>query len=279
MKKIKNVIVVIAGCIAIIVAVISFTPRQETFFCNDSKNYKLIFSDEFNLPNGSQPDSTKWSRCKRNNSLWNRWISDSKDVVFIKDGCLVCRAIPNTTAKNDTVPMLTGAIETRDTYSFMYGKVEVRMKTKKHKGNFPAVWMKNYEYKDPSIPYGEIDIIEVFGDKKETAHTAHTKLTLSDAKYRNSNHSEKSLDPEKWHVYGIEWDENRIKWFVDGKLVHIYIKSSDKKLLKKGQWTFDYPFFLILNQSVGEGAHGMVPDFFHTYETLFDWVRVYQETK
>lgn len=26
--------------------------------------YRLVFCDEFNLPNGSQPDSSKWSRCK-----------------------------------------------------------------------------------------------------------------------------------------------------------------------------------------------------------------------
>ena len=78
-------------------------------------------------------------------------------------------------------------------------------------------------------------------------------------------------------MYGIEWDANSIKWFVDGELVHVYVKSTDKTLLDKGQWTFDYPFFLILNQSVCEGAHGMIPDVTHTYETLFDWIKVYQK--
>lgn len=59
-----------------------YTPKKNKSFADDK--YVLVFSDEFNLPNGSQPDSTKWSRCKRYNSEWNRWVSSSSDVVFIK---------------------------------------------------------------------------------------------------------------------------------------------------------------------------------------------------
>ena len=61
----------------------------------DDREWKLVFSDEFNQKNGSQPDPTKWVRCIRYNAGWNRWISNSKEVVYIKNGQLVCRAIPN----------------------------------------------------------------------------------------------------------------------------------------------------------------------------------------
>lgn len=70
--------------------------------------YKLVFCDEFNLSDGSQPATAIWS-C---NSQWNRWVSDSKDVIYIKRGKLVCRAIPNSNEKGDTAKMLTGDIET-----------------------------------------------------------------------------------------------------------------------------------------------------------------------
>lgn len=72
------------------------------------ERYKLVFCDEFNLSDGSQPDTAIWS-C---NSQWNRWVSDSKDVIYIKRGKLVCRAIPNSNEKGDTAKMLTGDIET-----------------------------------------------------------------------------------------------------------------------------------------------------------------------
>ena len=38
-----------------------YTPKKNKSFADDK--YVLVFSDELNLPNGSQPDSTKWSRC------------------------------------------------------------------------------------------------------------------------------------------------------------------------------------------------------------------------
>ena len=58
--------------------------------------WKLVFSDEFNQPNGSQPDAGKWNRTKPGTSPWNRWISsNSNDVVYVKNGKLICRAIPN----------------------------------------------------------------------------------------------------------------------------------------------------------------------------------------
>lgn len=75
-----------------------YTPKAKKTSADNDK-YVLVFSDEFNLPNGSQSDSSKWSRCQRYDSQWNRWISSSKDVVFIKNGTLFCRAIPNTKKK------------------------------------------------------------------------------------------------------------------------------------------------------------------------------------
>ena len=107
--------------------------------------WQLIFSDEFNQPDGSRPDAAKWSCPARNHSQWNRWISNSSEVAFIKGGSLVCRAIPNKN-KADTAKMLTGAVESRNKFSFQYGKVEVRMKTNMRVGNFPAAWMRPIQF-------------------------------------------------------------------------------------------------------------------------------------
>ena len=139
-----------------------------------NRKYELVFSDEFNLPNGSQPDSTNWVRSMRNPSRWARWISSSKDVVFIKNGKLVCRAIPNRHLETDTASMLTGAVETFGKFSFQYGKVEVRMKTNLKQGNFPAVWLKPVPVRGDSL-YGEIDIVETFGNQN-SVQIFHFKL-------------------------------------------------------------------------------------------------------
>jgi beta-glucanase (GH16 family) len=84
------------------------------------------------------------------------------------------------------------------------------------------------------------------------------------------------IDYSLWHVYAIEWNATSITWYVDGKKMWTYNKSSDKNALNKGQWPFDAPFYIILNQSVGNGSWAAPADESFTYETLFDWVRVYQ---
>ena len=241
-----------------------------------SDDYVLVFSDEFNLPNGSQPDPTKWVRSQRNPSIWARWISPSKKVVYIKSGHLVCRSIPNKSELADTARMLTGAVESLGKFAFRYGKVEVRMKTNLLQGNFPAVWLKSVDQSSDSR-YGEIDIVEMFGNKKQSHHTIHTHQTYT-LKTRKPTEFIRKINVSRWHVYGMEWTPDYVLWTVDGKVVGRYQKSNLYEDIRDGQWTFDREYYLRLNQSVGNGSHlHFTPLLNKVYETHFDWIRVYQK--
>lgn len=251
-----------------------YTPKKNKTFADDK--YVLVFSDEFNLPNGSQPDSTKWSRCKRYDSMWNRWISASKDVVFIKNGKLICRAIPNIKEKGDTAKMLTGAIETIRKFSFQYGRVDVKLKTNLLRGNFPAAWMKP-EVIDPN-KYGEIDIFESFGDQGIAQQTIHNHTSVILKKDIDKGKFKTDIDLDKWHVYSLVWTPTELIFLIDDFVTGRFYKSLDKEQLKLGQWTFDRQFYLILNQSVGDGRFKWLNvDTNNKYETQFDWVRVYKK--
>ena len=242
----------------------------------NDKDYVLVFNDEFSQPNGSRPDSTKWSCPPRSNAGWNRWTVDSSAVAFIRNGKLVCRAIPNKSLPADTAKMLTGAVFTKDKFEFRYGKIEVRMKTNLLVGNFPAAWLRTWPTKAQPL-YSEIDIVEVFGNRKIASHTAHSQLTMSRWNHGQRNTFNYSCDVTKWHVYGVVWTPESIVWTVDGVKVGELRKSTDPDLLAEGQWSFDYPLFIILNQSVGMGRPDyFVPQTHKTYETQFDWVRVYK---
>ena len=270
----KHILGVTAGAICL-ATILSFTAIAGNGNLPKDDGYKLVFSDEFNLPNGSQPDSTKWKRCRRNPSRWARWISDSKEVVYIKNGKLVCRAIPNKDLKADTAQMLTGAIETMGLYEMKYGKVEVRMRTNAKSGNAPAAWIRN----DPNRHklYSEIDIMESFGKKEEVIQTIHSEYTVNTKNHKEKKQFRKNIDFTKWHVYGIKWTPTEIIWTVDEKQTGRYIKSTDPTLLIKGQWTFDQPMFIRLNQSLCNGNMGLYPDTRATYVTEFDWIRIYKK--
>ena len=244
---------------------------------NDDADYQLVFSDEFDLPDGSAPDPTKWSSCWREGATWSRWISTVPEVAYIQDGALLCRAIPNPDRTKDRAPMLTGAMHTLNKFSFQYGKVEVRLRTNLHAGNFPAAWMMPQPPAKGWPRGGEVDIFESIDTVNRAYHTIHSHWTYNLGNKSNPQHGfNEEMTVAEWHVYELEWTEDLFTWTVDGKVVGSYAKLTDQEALDKGQWPYDHPFYIILNQSVGDGSWAAKADTTYIYNTYFDYVRVYQ---
>lgn len=230
--------------------------------------YTLVFSDEFNGEDGTQPDANKWVRSLRQNATWNRWISNSDKVVYIQDGKLVTRAIPNPDQAADNVPMITGAVQTQGKYGFKYGKIEGRLRTNAHTGNFPAFWLMPDDQSAGWPDCGEIDIWEQIDTEQKAYHTLHTGYRTSMVSYNET------FATDRYHTLGFEWDEEKMTWYLDGKAVGTHYK---RNITADNAWPFDKSYYIILNQSVGNGSWAAPADESHTYETLFDWVRVYQK--
>ena len=119
--------------------------------------------------------------------------------------------------------------------------------------------------------------MESFGKKEEVIQTIHSEYTVNTKNHKEKNQFRKNIDFTKWHVYGIKWTPTEIIWTVDEKQTGRYIKSTDPTLLIKGQWTFDQPMFIRLNQSLCNGNMGLYPDTRATYVTEFDWIRIYKK--
>ena len=120
-----------------------------------------------------------------------------------------------------------------------------------------------------------VSLKETIDTSTQSWHTVHTNWTYNLHQGTNSQNYN-NIDYNLWHTYAVDWDSQAITWYVDGNKVWSYTKSTDSNALDNGQWPFDAPFYLILNQSVGNGSWAANADTNHTYETLFDWVRVYQ---
>ncbi|WP_278538461.1 glycoside hydrolase family 16 protein [Prevotella histicola] len=236
--------------------------------------YVLVFSDEFNKPDGTLPDPEVWTPCTRRPKVtWARFLSNSPKVAFIQDGNLVLRAIPNPNRSTDDVDMLTGGINSSQKFAFRYGRVECRALVNPFIGNFPAIWMMP----KTALAWpkgGEIDIFEQINTEQKAYSTVHSAWTKSHPDETHSGNV--NLPMNRYHIYALEWEKDVLTFFADGKQVYQYKKQNDSQ----EQWPFDKSdFYLILNQSVGDGVWAKMPDVMHTYEMRIDWIRVYQKKK
>lgn len=268
--------------------------RLTAEFEDAGAEYKLAFGDEFNTADFTQPNEAYWSRSEWAHPTWKRFTAQTKagqeKTGWIEDGKLVLRCVKNEfddEKRGDNgskLEMISGAVESADKITFTYGKVEGRLKTTAHSGNFPAFWMMpNTDTYGGWPSSGEIDIFEQINNENKSYHTIHSHWAngAGDDGLGNSNNPTKggtsANTTGEYHVYGLEWTETLLKWFVDGKQVFSYAKSTNQDAIKNLQWPFDKPFYLILNQSVGNGSWAANRDLNFTYETKFDWVRVYQK--
>ena len=240
------------------------------------KAQQLVFDDEFDVD--GKPDETKWVRTVREGATWNRFCSNSDKVVFNKDGYLHCRALKNPkVTSEDPGEMITGGIKSLGKHDFLYGRIEARIKTNLHTGTFPAFWLMPTNNIGGWPHGGEIDIWEVINNEDRAYGTVHNSWACCTTGRPNGSNLS-GINYDDWHVMTVDWDENQIDWYVDGKYMWTYSKSNvphGADATTNG-WPYDKPFYIIMNQSVGNGGWAARPDVNFTYETLFDWVRVYQ---
>ena len=250
------------------------------FEADGTEEYKLKFADEFDGEDYSLPNADAWHNCTRENPTWKRFTSQTPEgqqaTAFIRDGKLVTRAIKNTIAEEGNVDMISGAIESSDKMYFTYGRIEGRLRTTPHTGNFPAFWLMPQDNSAGWPNAGEIDIWEQIDTENKTYHTVHTHVTY-DLHQALPNSGSAYTNAADYHIIALDWTPELLTWSVDGSKIFSYAKSTNQSLLDQGQWPYDKPFYVILNQSVGNGTWAKPCDVNFEYETLFDYVRVYQK--
>lgn len=239
-----------------------------------AEGYHLVWNDEFNSPDGTHPSHDFYETPERYNSAWNRFISSRPDLMVMRDGILMMYCKPNPEADRteaDDREMVSGAIRTRNHFSFRHGRVEARMKVHGFRGSFPAFWLMPDNQPQGWPVSGEIDIFESINNQNTAFATLHAGRQANNDVITHLY--QKTCNINQWHVYGLEWDENSLKGYLDGELMGTVTKETINQRL----WPFnEQEFYIILNQSVGNGSWAANPDLNHTYVTEVDWVRVYQ---
>ncbi len=235
---------------------------------------QLVMNEEFNT-NGA-PDPSLWSydigigdNGWGNNEL--QYYSDRPENIKVEDGMLKITAIKQSFMGSS---YSSGRILTKGKFEKKYGRIEARIKLPWGKGLWPAFWMLGANSDTVIWPQcGEIDIMEYLGSKPTSIFgTVHGPGYYGgNAISKNYTLTNDRFDND-FHVFGIEWDENYINYYVDDVL---YNQITPKDV--PGEWVFNQSFYIILNMAVGgnfPGSPNSATVFPQTM--LVDYVRVYQ---
>jgi beta-glucanase (GH16 family) len=241
----------------------------------------LVWSDEFNGPDGSGPDPAKWHLITGGSGFGNNeleYYTSRAANIHQEKGNLVITARKEEYVGADGVAghYTSARIETKGRFEQKFGRIEARMKLPDGQGIWPAFWMLGSDFDAVGWPVcGEIDIVEKVGFEPSAVHgTLHgpgysggEPLTGTFTLPGNARIS------DDFHLYAMEWTPREIRFYVDGVL---YETQTVKSIPSTKHWAFDHPFFLLLNVAVGGYWPGN-PDATTQFPVsmLVDYVRVY----
>ena len=248
-------------------------------------SWKLVWSDEFD---GDSLNTDVWTR-ETGGSGWGnnelQYYTDRTDNSYVSDGTLKIVA----KRENYSNCRFTSArLKTAGKKSFKYGKMEARIKVNggNQDGVWPAFWMMGDD--GTAWPWcGELDIMEHANSRNYVEGTIH--WNAGGSSYNTPyNHifwgsysvpayyyySDNNNGINGWHTYGVIWDENTIKWYVDNSIyLTAYLNDDNAYAFRKNH-------YFLLNLALGSNATGytgnIAPnDSFQSATMEVDYVRAY----
>jgi beta-glucanase (GH16 family) len=239
--------------------------------------WNLVWSDEFNGPQGSAVDSSKWNLTNKGDGFGNNELEFYRDgtnnAAMDGSGNLVI------TAKKETYQnrnYTSAKLDSSGKFEQLYGRFEARMKIPRGQGMWPAFWMLGNNIGSVGWPTcGEIDIMENVGKEPSTVHgsmhgpgySGGNPLTGS---YALGNGAKFADD---FHVFAVEWEQNVARFYVDDNL---YETRTPSDVPAGHVWVYDHPFYIILNVAVGGTWPGSPDGTTQFPQTMtVDYVRVY----
>ncbi len=300
-------LLIMVGTAVVLSACDAFSKNTDNV--DDYKNWTLVWSDEFN---GTELDLEKWTpetSCWGGGNNERQCYTNRSENINVSDGVL------KLTAKRETFTGLkypqdwpergnsvtqgytSGKVRTKGLAHWKYGRFEARIKLPHGQSTWPAFWMLPEDNQYGEWPLsGEIDIMEAIniGAECNSCETSKTENRSSAALHFGqpwpnnkfiSKHNILSKKTSAYHVFAVEWSEDRLDWFVDGqKFFTVTEKEWFTEAVSKSEnkfAPFDKSFYLMINLAVGgdlpdsRNEKSFNPDSFPN-AVLIDWVRVYE---
>ncbi|WP_179335636.1 glycoside hydrolase family 16 protein [Winogradskyella costae] len=234
----------------------------------------LTMADEFDLP--GTPDPTIWGydigtgqNGWGNNEL--QYYTDRSENIIVEDGLL------KFTVRQESYEgsgYTSARILTKGKFEQQHGRFEARIKLPWGQGLWPAFWMLGDDNDGTEVwpQIGEIDIMENRGQEPTIVGGAvHGPGYSGGTAISKPYELENDRFDTDFHVFGIEWGEDYINYYVDDVLYN-RITPDDVP----GEWVYNDSFYIIMNVAVG-GSYVGSPNASTVFpqEMLVDYVRVY----
>ena len=248
---------------------------------NDEK-YEVIWKDEFDgtgAIDNNGLDNSKWGYelgCIR--GVEQQHYTKDKENVHVDDGKLVLEVTDRAKESQYKNPRgdrqviyNSGSVRTHGKQDFLFGRIEVLAKLPEGQATFPAFWTLGSDFTlDGSINgdqgdgwplSGEIDIMESIGDPNFVYETFHYSAPnkpgytpgADNGKYAGNGKGSKIttpgvvIDGETYHVFGINWSEGKMEWYIDDQIVRSVDYSDDPA----AKAALDRPQYIQLNFATG----------------------------
>jgi len=239
-------------------------------FINNAQSWNLVWSDEFN---NATINTKNWIYDTGGGGWGNAELEDysarPQNAVIWKGNLLII-------GKKETYGnsgYTSARMKTEGLQSWIYGKIEARIKLPSGQGLWPAFWLLGDTISKVGWPQcGEIDIMECINVSPEVYGTMHW-YNAGNASYGGDT-IPKTVNT--YHTYGVEWDSTAIRWTFDS--VQYWVGNIANNINNTN--AFHKPFFILLNMAIGGSWPGNPNSSTPFPDTMFvDWVRVYQKTK
>ena len=251
--------------------------------------WKLVWSDEFDYK--GLPDKTKWNYEEgfvRNKEM-QYYTKARKENARVENGVLVIEGrkekfknpkykagSKDRKEQREFASYTAASLTTRHKTSWKYGRIEVRAKLPHGKGIWPAIWTLGTNIGEIGWPRcGEIDIMEFVGKEPNLVH-ANAHFAAS-GKHTSDGGKLRTDKPfADFHVYAIEWREDRMDFFFDKTKYYTFMID---KAGKGEDNPFRKPHYLLINLALGGTWGGPIDDAVLPQKYLIDYVRVYESDK
>ena len=246
----------------------------------DREGWDIVWQDEFD---GESLDINKWSHEVGGHGFGNnelQYYTDDSSNSFVDNGILHIRAKYEPAgigSPNNLRNFSSARLRTVGKGDWQYGRIDVRAKIALGQGIWPAIWMLPSDWIYGGWPKsGEIDIMEHVGHDEGRIHgSVHTDSYNHIIGTQRTN--SKLIEDVKtlFHIYSIEWSEQKIDFFIDDTLHYTFQNDFSNDFRT---WPFNERFHLLLNVAVGGNWPGPPNN-----TTVFpqdmevDYVRVYEK--